>query len=219
MRPDKSIIFQLRKEGKSYRQIQEETGVSRSTLCDWFHNEEWSKHLKHKNTSLNTKISTERLARLNNDRLKRLLLEYEKAEKEASVQFDYFKKDPLFMAGLMIYAGEGDKRSRNISRITNTEYYLHKIFIKFSEKYLYIPRESIKLALIIYPDNDMDACINSWSKELSIKKENFHKTQIIQGKEKTKRLQNGIAISIISNTVIVKKKILMWLKLASSMEL
>jgi len=219
MRPDKSIIFQLRKDGKSYRQIQEETGISRSTLCDWFCNEEWSRHLKNKNIKVNTKISKDRLIKLNNDRLKRLSLIYEKAEKEASDQFDYFKKDPLFMAGLMIYAGEGDKRSRNISRITNTEYYLHKIFIKFSEKYLGISRKSVKIALIIYPDNNMDECVNSWSKELSIKKENFHKTQIIQGKEKTKRLQNGIAISIISSTVVVKKKILVWLKLASSMEL
>jgi len=219
MRTDRDAIFQLRKEGKSYRQIQKETGVSKSTLCDWFCNEEWSSHLKNKNIKSNTEISTDRLLKLNNSRLNKFSLIYQEAEKEAAEQFNYFKKESLFWAGLMIYAGEGDKRSRNISRITNTEYYLHKIFIKFSEKYLDIPSDSVKIALIIYPDNDVNRCISNWSNELSVKRENFHKTQIIHGRGGNKKLQNGIAISIISSRVVIKRKILTWLKLASSVEL
>ncbi len=218
MRQDKEFVIKLRREGKSYREIQNEINISRSTLCNWFKNEEWSKHIKYKNNQNNISLSKERLLLLRSARNKTLEEKYRLVELEAEKEFEIFKIDPLFMAGLMIYAGEGDKRSRNGSRISNSEFYIHKIFIKFAEKYLYIPRSNIKIALILYPDLDIGACINKWSKEMDIPISNFHKTQIIKGKEKTKKLQYGVGISIISNIVVVKKKILKWLDLSSKLE-
>lgn len=215
MRKDKLVAFELRKEGMSYRGIQNELGVSRSTLCKWFKNEEWSKHTKSTNIKNNIILSKERIFKINNGRSVYLEEKYKKVDSEAEKEFHSFKKDPLFAAGLMIYAGEGDKKSSNISRISNSDFYLHKIFIKFSEKYLYIQRENIKMAIIIYPDLDVNECLDKWSKEIDILMINFHKTQIIKGKEKTKKLQYGVGISIISTIVVVKKKILKWLELAS----
>lgn len=215
MRHDKEIAFQLRKEGKSYRDIQKELGISRSSLCDWFKNEQWSQHIAHKNHQNNLSLSKDRMIKLNQARNKMLEEKYMLVEIEAEKEFNIFKKDPLFAAGLMIYAGEGDKKSKNINRVSNSDFYIHKIFIKFVEKYLYISKDNIKIALILYPDLDVTECLNRWSKELNITKVNFHKTQIIKGKEKSKKLQYGVGISIISTTVVVKKKILKWLDLAS----
>ena len=215
MRKDKVVAFQLRKDGKSYREIQAEINVSRSTLCDWFKNEEWSNHIKHKNNQNNVSLSKERLLKLNEGRSKMFEKKYIQVEIEAEKEFQIFKNDPLFMAGLMIYAGEGDKKSSNISRVSNSEFYLHNIFLKFSEKYLYIQRVNIKMAIIIYPDLDINVCLNKWSEEVNILISNFHKTQIIKGKEKSKKLQYGVGISIISTTVVIKKKILKWLELTS----
>jgi hypothetical protein len=138
---------------------------------------------------------------------------YEEVAKEAEKEFILFKKEPLFTAGLMIYAGEGDKRNQNNSRISNSEFYIHKIFINFALKYLKINKENIKISLILYPDLGVEECISKWSNELDIPRLNFYKTQIIQGKEKTKKLQYGVGISIISSTVVVKKKILKWLEI------
>ncbi len=215
MRKDKAVAFQLRKAGKSYRDIQRELGISRSTLCDWFRNEEWSKHISKSNTNNNITISTERLKLLQEGRRKMLDDKYNAVAVEAEKEFQIFKKDPLFMAGLMIYAGEGDKRHKNCSRISNSEFYLHKIFIKFAEKYLDIKRENIKIGLILYPDLSPEACLKKWSTELNISESNFHKTQIIKGKEKTKKLQYGVGISIISCTVVIKRKILKWMELSA----
>lgn len=218
MRKDKEVAFILRKEGKSYREIQREINISRSTLCDWFKNEEWSAHVKNKNNKINVVLSKERLSKLNDGRSRMLVEKYKQVEIDAEKEFQIFKKDPLFMAGLMIYAGEGDKKSQNMSRISNSEFYIHKIFIKFAIKYLNIKRENIKIGLILYPDLDIEECLDKWSEELDINKLNFHKTQIIKGKEKTKKLQYGVGISIISSIVIVKKKILKWLELSSKLE-
>lgn len=207
------VAFKLRREGKSYRDIQKELGVSRSTLCDWFKKEEWSTHIKKSNVDKNITLSTDRLRLLQEGRNKMLFDKYRKVELEAEKEFHVFKKDPLFMAGLMIYAGEGDKKHGNCSRISNSEFYLHQIFIKFSEKYLGIRRENIKVGLILYPDLEIRTCLEKWSEELSISELNFYKTQIIKGKEKTKKLQYGVGISIISSIVVVKKRILKWLEL------
>lgn len=219
MRKDKEVAFKLRKEGKSYRDIQKEINISRSTLCDWFRNEDWSVHIKNKNKQNNISITKERLIKFNEGRYKMLEDKYRKVEQEAENEFHTYKNEPLFMAGLMIYAGEGDKRSQNNSRISNSEFYIHKIFINFAEKYLGIQRDNIKISLILYPDLDQEECVFKWSEELNIQRNSFCKTQIIKGKEKTKKLQYGVGISIISSTVVVKKKILKWLELCKNGEL
>lgn len=215
MRKDKNIVFELRKQGKSYREIQKELGVSRSTLCEWFKDEEWSKHIKYKNNAGNVILTKDRLLKLNQVRMVKLNNLYKRAEKEATEEFELFKGEPLFMAGLMVYAGEGDKVTRCNIRISNCEFYIHKFFINFCEKYLYFKRENMKSALVLYPDNIIEDCLEKWSSELNIPRENFHKTQIIQGKEKIKRLQFGTGMVIISNTFL-KKKLLKWLELCKN---
>lgn len=211
MRRDKEKAFELRKQGKSYKAIKEELGISKSTLSDWFRDIPWSRHLKVSNTAYTR--SADHIALMHKARRNQLDTLYKDAEQEAVVSYETFKKEPLFWAGLMAYAGEGDKRTKHLVRITNTEFYIHTIFIHFAEKYLGVDRENIKCCLILYPDNNMSLCKEMWSNILKIKRENFHKTQIIEGKEKMKRLQYGIGMSIISNTVL-KKKLLIWLSLA-----
>ena len=50
MRYDQPEVFELRKQGKTYREIQKLLGISRGTLCDWFRDQEWSTHIKKSNT-------------------------------------------------------------------------------------------------------------------------------------------------------------------------
>jgi len=211
MRKDKEVAFSLRKEGRSYRAIQAELGISRSTLCDWFHNVEWSRHLTQSNTKRTR--TPEHVALMQSVRRKKLDNLYSETEKEAEMEYQKYKNEPLFWAGLMAYAGEGDKRTRHIVRITNSEFYIHKIFILFVIAYLKVPRSDLRCGLILYPDLNESLCKEMWANILDIPRENFYKTQVIQGKEKIKRLQYGIGMSILSSTVL-KKKMLKWLSLA-----
>ncbi len=214
MRKDKEKVFELRRKGKSYREIQKEVDISRATLCAWFKGVEWSKHIESRNINNNIALSTERIRRLNEGRQEKLSAQYEVIQNKAAEDYKVFKTQPLFMAGLMIYAGEGDKVNRGLIRISNSEFYLHKIFIQFALKYLDIPREDIRCALVIYPDHNAEECLNIWSKELLVPKTQFHKTQIIVGKEKVRKLQFGVGMTIISSTGL-KKKILKWLELCA----
>jgi hypothetical protein len=173
---------------------------------------EWSKHIKKSNTNKQIKISTERLEKLHAGRKLMLDKKYKKIEEDAEKEFEVYKNNPLFMAGLMLYAGEGDKTSRNLTRLSNSEFYLHLVFIRFSQQFLNIQENNIKFWLLLYPDHNIENCIDIWSKKTGIKKTNFYKSQVIIGKEKTKKLQYGVGNSIISSTSL-KKKMMKWLEL------
>ncbi|MFA6586291.1 MAG: hypothetical protein WCS86_04005 [Candidatus Paceibacterota bacterium] len=212
MRHDKPKAFELRKQGKTYREIENSLGVSRSTLCSWFENEEWSNHIKKSNIKKQIMASTDHIKKMNDARLIMFNKKYKEVEEEAKNEFELYKNDPLFMTGLMIYAGEGDKTNRFNIKLANSEFYLHLAFIRFCEKFLKFERKNIKIWLLLYPDHDIEKSIEIWSEKLNISKSNFYKSQVIIGKEKTKKLQYGVGNSIISS-VVLKKKILKWLEI------
>ena len=138
---------------------------------------------------------------------------YQKAEKEAEEEFEIHKNNPLFMAGLMLYAGEGDQRDKSTIRLANVDFFLHRIFIKFSEEFLKISREKMKLSVLLYPDLDVSICTQRWLTELNIPQENLYKPQIIQGKLKTRKLHFGVGTTIILGSFL-KRKLMFWIKVA-----
>ena len=212
MRTDKNFAFELRKQGKTYRQIQKELGIARSTLCDWFRNEEWSRHWVQKNTKRNIQISTDRIKLLNEGRKKWLLAWYAEIDKKTNIEFEMYKKDPLFTSGLMLYAGEGDKSDTVSIKFVNCDFSLHKIFKYFMINYLEKDSTKFKFSMLLYPDLDQESCYLKWSSELNINRENFYKTQVIQGRHKTKRLQFGVGTIILVGTKY-KRRLSRWIEL------
>ena len=212
MRHDIHVVFELRKQGKTYNEIRKILRISPSTLSSWLGGQEWSKHAKKLNTEKHIIRSTEHLRKMNEGR--RIILEkkYKDAETEAVREFEIYKNDPLFMAGLMLYAGEGDKTNRFNIRLANAEVYLHVVFIRFSERFLGIGREKIKVWLLLYPDHNIEQSVAIWSEKLNISKSNFNKSQVILGRSKLRKLQYGVGNSIISSTSL-KKKMMKWLEL------
>lgn len=211
MRHDQPKAFELRRQGKTYREIEKLLDISRSTLCDWFKDEDWSKHIKKSNIKTHIKISTEHLKKLNEGR--RLMFEekYKKVGEEAIQEFETYKNIPLFVAGLMLYAGEGDKLDKGKIRLANIDFNLHKVFLKFCEKFLKTNQDIIKFSLLLYPDLDVNVCVKKWSSELNIQEKNFYKPQIIQGKLKTRKLHFGVGTTIILNSFL-KRKLLFWIE-------
>lgn len=214
MRRDKQIAISLRKQGKSYTEIIQELGVSRGTLSSWLKGEEWAKEISLSNSKKQWALGQEKMKRMNMMRKVKLAFTYGVAEEEATKEFEVYKKEPLFWAGLMIYAGEGDKKSANILRLSTPEVYLHKIWLSFGKEYLKIESNQLRFGVLVYADQSTESGESYWSEAVGIPRSQFHKTQTLQGKEGTKKLQNGVGISILSSRVIIKKKLLKWLKLA-----
>ena len=209
----KDKALEMRRSGKAYNEISKELGVAKSTLTAWFSKTvEDFDEIKKQNIEKNRVESSSRFFEFTKERKRLLFIKYDQAIADAHTEFELFKNDPLFIAGLMLYAGEGDKASRANIRISNTDWQIHEIFIQFLEKYLLFPREKVSVALLAYPDNNTETLIEYWSKKLSINKNKFHKTQTLPGKSK-KRLQFGVGMTIITNTR-AKYKLLEWIKLS-----
>lgn len=208
----KEKAVRLRKLKYSYNKISSILKVPKSTLHGWFGHKQWS--IKIKNSLLNKTLKENWKLFREYVRKAKIIREnnYENARNQAFIQFETFKQDPLFIAGIALYWGEGDKRSPSNIRVSNIDFALLKLFKDFLKKYGDFSEEKIKAGLIIYPDCDKSNCEFFWKEKLSIPENQFHKTQIIKGRHPTKRLPVGICTLGVNNRLF-KEKILTWIKL------
>ena len=213
MRNDKHLAIKLRKRGKSYNKISKELDVPKSTLSDWFSDIKWSDDIKKELTRKANYIARKRLRLINKARREMWERWREAARKQAVKEFPQFKKNSLFLAGLMLYWGEGDSKMENAAiRLSNTDPIMITIFSYFLQKICLVSIERIRLSMILYPDLNEKVCKKFWSKAAVIPESQFTKTQFIQGRHPTRRLTYGICI-IYTGSRQLKEKIYTWIRL------
>ncbi|MFH1611720.1 MAG: hypothetical protein ABH887_00395 [bacterium] len=118
--------------------------------------------------------------------------------------------NPLFVAGLILYWGEGDSKLVNgMVRLSNTDTRMIEIFVKFLKIICNVPKEKIKAYIILYPDLSESYCKKYWCYVTGIFQSNFYKTQFIKGRHPTNRLRYGICEIHVSSRGL-KEKIMVW---------
>lgn len=212
MRDDKNLAIILRKEGKSYDEIRDRLGIPKATLSDWFSKEKWSKEKFNQLKVLNIEVSKNRIIRLNKIRGENLEKVYETARREAREDFEKLKYSSLFIAGITIYWGEGDKASKNGFRISNSDPILIKVFLQFLRKACGTDEKRIRAGLLVYPDLNKNECEIYWSKAIGLDKKNFTKSIVIQGKHRIRKVSHGICTLSFSSRFL-KEKMLIWMSL------
>lgn len=213
MRKDKEQAIVLRKSGMSYSEIIARMKVPRSTLSDWFRDQKWSNDIAIECARKARNSSAIRLMVLNTVRGSRLKKLYEEARQEAILEFEELKYHPLFMAGLMIYWGEGNKISKYRISIANSEANMIKVFKLFLENVCRV--NTYRVWLLLYPDLNEMQCKDFWISKCGLKQEQFTKTITIKGKSQVKRLNNGVC-NIGLSSAYLKSKILKWIELTTS---
>lgn len=209
MRMDKKEAFQLRKQGKTFSEISKNLGVSKGTLSFWFKNIDWSKEISEKNFVFN--YSPEKLDLMYRARRRKLDEYYDKAKFEAEQECLKHINKPLFIAGIMLYLGEGDKRSQGNVRIANSDYKVISLFLRFLTAFGGINEEKIRAWLLLYPDLDEDRTKEFWKKKGGLSKVKFNKSMVIIGKEKINKLKYGVCYLGVSNRFL-KEKMLFWME-------
>lgn len=208
----KKNATELRLKGASYQKIQETVRVSKSTLSEWFSKLEWSTEIKKELTQKNRVDSKQRMTKLNRVRGIGLQFKYAEARDSAVKEFTKRMRSPLFLAGLCVYWGEGDRISKGFVRVSNTDAAMLRLFVKFLVNHCGIPQERIKAAVLTYPDLDPQSCKTYWMRNLGFSEDKFTKTVIIQGKSKRRRLSNGVCLVVVSNSYL-KVKLNTWLEM------
>lgn len=213
MRKDKEKATKLRRAGMSYKNISHELGIATSTLTGWFKNESWSQEIKNRlsaEVSLANPKALKLMASANRERWKLKHKEYRAA---ATREFEGFKDNPLFFAGIMLYWGEGEKQQKSSHvRIRNSEPEMLKTFYLFLTKALKIDPDKISAWLLLYPDLVESVQKNFWSKSTGIPLESFKKSAYINGHHPRKRLSYGVCTIVVSSRAL-KERILKWLEL------
>ncbi len=209
---NKALI--LRKKGLSYSQIYATLNVPKSTLSGWLKDKRWSDEIKAKLQKSANKSTSKRMMILNTAKRASLSTIYNEAEREAKLEFNDLKWFPLFISGISIYWGEGDKINKYLVRVSNVDAGLLSVFIKFLQKVCGVKNDKIKAYILIYPDLKAKDCLEYWSMNLKLPLENFTKCVRIQGRHKTNRLSYGVCTVYVSSAYL-KRKILIWLSLIS----
>lgn len=213
MRKDRHLAIKLRKMGKSYNEISKTLNLPKTTLSSWFKNEKWSKIIKKELNDRNIKISRKRILVLSKINKKRWEEWRKRHRIEATKEFETLKKVPLFIAGINLYWGEGDSNLKNgIVRLANTDHRMVIAFGNFLQKICKIPKEKIRIYLVLYPDLSDTDCKNFWGMKTGIPISQFHKSQFIKGKHPSKRLERGICSIQVSSRGL-KEKIFTWIDL------
>jgi len=212
MRKDRGAAIHLRKQGKSYNEIHDLLKIPKATLSDWFQNEEWSQEIKRRLDGRTREQHSSRLLNLNRVRGLHLERAYREARIEAAEELKTLMYNPLFIAGLMLYWGEGDKVTNGSVRLANTDPGVIRIYTTFLTDICAIPREKIRGHILVYPDLDQPECIKYWVEASRLTPQNFIKCVTIQGRHKTKRLGYGVCSIYVSSTYF-KEKMLEWLRL------
>ena len=206
----------LRKNGESYNLISKKLNIPKSTLSSWFAHQQWSGEIKNNLNLLRLRKSSENLikanlTRTNNQKEKRM--DY---LREAQIEFNKLISNPLFLVGLSIYWGEGDKTDNGRVAVINTDPELLNTVVKFYRECLGIPDDKLRIGLFIYEDIDQNIAVKFWSDKLKIPKQQFIKIQKLKSRSRlTKnKIRFGICSLYFSSTKF-SIKIHEWIRLLS----
>ena len=213
MRKDRSKAEQLRRSGKSYKEIRSKLGIPIATLSDWFRNAPWSIEIKNKLAGEESLANPNKLQLMIAATKKKFARLHEEYQLEAINEFPLLKDNPLFIAGVMLYWGEGDKKIENGSiALSNSEPGMIRTFYVFLINTLRLPKEKIAFHLILYPDLVDSVQKNFWSVATGIPLSQFRKSVFIQGRHPTRRLSYGVGLLRIGSRKH-KEKIMKWIEL------
>jgi len=203
----------LRKRGFTLKEIAMVCEISKSTASIWLKNKAFSALVTKQNVKRAGAENAKRLKLINKARSAERAARYREAVRTAETEFKHYKKDPLFIAGIMLYVGEGDNKHRRLIRIANARMDVHKIFVRFALEFLGVEKNRIHFWILLYPDLNEERCMKKWSKAIGVPSPQFYKNQVIQVKTSKRTLHYGVGNTIIGSTVL-KYKLNRWIELA-----
>lgn len=203
---------QFRKRGFTYSEIAKIVDVSVSTLSVWLAKKQFSKQVKADNEKRAAKDNVKRIGLINKARKAERTSRYSEAVHGAETEYKHYKKDPLFIAGLMLYIGCSEVKKSSRIHASSSSFLVHKVIIHFLVEYLGANKEMIHFWLLLPEQKLEKKHIHLWSKKISLPTAQFYKTQFSQPARDTERSKFGSGTTLYNNTAS-KMKLLRWLEL------
>src|SRR4029079_3463303 len=170
---DKQRALVMRKKGMSYSQIKEKLGISKSTLSGWL----YDMPLSDKRIRELRADNPVRIERFRNTMRNKREERFANAYQEMSLKISILSSREIFIAGLFLYWGEGNKTTPNAIALTNTNPDMLKFYIRWLNL-LGVAKKQLKVSLHLYSDMNVKKQESYWSRQLCIPLSQFRKSYI-----------------------------------------
>lgn len=192
---------QLRLQGTSIKQIAKQLNIANSTASVWTRGITLTPEQVEKLAT--REITDEQAIAHGNIFRNRRLVSQDIGRKRV------YKEDPLYLAGCMLYWGEGNK-SKNTLMLANAEPAMLVLFRKFLSKFFKVQNEDITITLNCYTDyHSFDEIKNYWLTKLKLPESCLRKSQVNNRPKTSKNKMNhseyGTCYLCVCDTKIVQE--------------
>jgi transposase len=176
--------LELRQAGWSYKMIEAEIGVARSTLSGWLRNVTFAQY--------DPRVP-QRVLHAQTQATQRNIQRREVAEQqirdETTAEMGKLLEDglsdrELFFVGLMLYWAEGGKTQNHIS-LSNSDPLIIQLYVLWLRRCLNVQRSQLRANVHAYPDIDVEHVEAYWAEVIGIDRSQFYKIQIDNRTDKT----------------------------------
>ncbi len=161
----------LRDEGYSYSFISQKTGVSKSTLSNWFRDRPFVPNAE---TLERTKAGQLKYGMVKKQSRKR---EIERLLASGYYEVGKLSKRDLWMVGMGLWLGEGSKTVEQI-RLANSDPEVIKLWLRWLREVCNLNDENITVRMHLYKDSNHEVCASYWQTVTQLSACSFRKTQV-----------------------------------------
>lgn len=173
----RAINLRIKKE-LSYSEIRKRLGVPKSTLSYWLREFPISEERILELRRQGWKKSEAGRERFRTTMRKKKELRDREVYNKYQIRFTELSEDALFITGLILYLGEGDKKDYARIGLANTDPAIIKFFIKWMNEFLSVNKEEVKVQLHLYENMDIKKEKEFWRSELGFQENQFYKPAI-----------------------------------------
>lgn len=198
--------IELRKNGLSYLEIKKSINVSKSTLSNWLKDIELTDEQKKRLTRLQ---ATGYIGAKKNQI--KSLAHHKEIKESAQEEVSGLISNPLFIAGLMLYWAEGDKRSGRL-QFSNSDPDMIRFMMSWFREFCNIPEAKFRIGLFLHSLHVREDCVGFWSRVTNLPIAQFNRPYIkptIFSNRKNKLYEGTCVIRIHSKDLV--SKILGWI--------
>lgn len=177
----KQDAIKLRRQGLSYNEITKKLGTPKSTLSYWLRDIKLSKVAQKRISNNKFTKSTLKLIERNKNQTLIAQEKYKNIIDDAIIEYDNFKNEKLFIAGVSLYWAEGYKKGAKTSKLkvidfANSDEQMISLMMIFFRRYLNVPEDKFRIQIIVHPNINIEKSTSKWSTVTKIHKSQFIKT-------------------------------------------
>ncbi|MBI5412915.1 hypothetical protein HZA42_01030, partial [Candidatus Peregrinibacteria bacterium] len=175
MRKDKEKAIELRKQGKSYNEINKILQIPKSTLSLWLKSLDTSEVIKNDNLTRAKEIWRQNIIKYNKARAFKAQCNAKTIRLTAANEIKELNKDDLKLIGVALYWAEGYNRAKWSALFCNSDPRMVKLIMRFFREICEVPENLFRPQVQIHSNISSQEAETYWSQISNLNKSQFGK--------------------------------------------